>query len=104
MSDESRILAELDSELTALQLKTQLIHDAEGRPCLEVYDRYARPRRVYVLLGFYWFVWGDALDERNSVFHAGETAIRLARLALGPGWPPADPPAGLTEALDRYLH
>jgi hypothetical protein len=102
-SQSDSCLAELAAELTALDLKTRSLNDEDGRPCLEVYDRYARARRVYVVEHFYWFLWGDSRDERHSVFKPGETAIRLARLAHGPGWPPGPPPEDLSKVVNRYL-
>jgi len=102
-SQTQTCLTELAAELAVLGLKTRPLHDEAGRPCLEVYDRYARGRRVYVVEHLYWFMWGDSHDERHSLFNPGETAVRLARLAHGPGWPPDPPPDDLPGIIDRYL-
>jgi hypothetical protein len=96
-------LAELQGHLTALGVTATAIRDQEGRACLEVYDRYARRRRVHVFTQFFWFVWGEYPDERGSVFQSAETAERLAHLALGPGWLPEQDLGDLTRALTQFL-
>jgi hypothetical protein len=96
-------LAELHRHLTALGVTVVAIRDQDGRACLEVYDRYARRRRVLVFSQFYWFVWGEDHDERGSLFQPAETAERLAHLALGPGWLPEPDLGDLTQALGRVL-
>jgi hypothetical protein len=96
-------LAELQRHLTVLGVTTMAIHDQDDRTCLEVYDRYARRRRVYVFAQFFWFVWGEDPDERSSVFQPAETAERLAHLALGPGWLPEQDLGDLTRALGKFL-
>ena len=79
------------------------IRDEEGRACLDVYDRYARRRRVQVFAQFFWFVWGADHDERGSLFRPAEIAERLAHLALGPGWLPEQDPGDLARALRQFL-
>src|SRR4051794_5314610 len=96
-------LADLHRHLEALGVTVTAIRDEEGCACLEVYDRYARRRRVHVFAQFFWFVWGADHDERGSLFRPAEIAERLARLALGPGWPPDPDPGELTRALRRFL-
>jgi hypothetical protein len=96
-------LAELHQHLTALGVTVTAIRDQDDRACLEVYDRYARCRRVQVFTQFFWFVWGEDHDERGSLFQPAETAERLAHLALGPGWLPEQDLDDLTRALSQYL-
>jgi hypothetical protein len=98
-------LAELQQELASLGVTAAALCEETGRQCLEARDRWGRPMRIYVYAQFYWFMWGAGPDERHSVFRVGETAIRLARVALNQGWPHQE--AGqrdLTRTLDRFLH
>jgi hypothetical protein len=96
-------LVELQRNLTARGVTVTAIRDQDGKACLEVYDRYARRRRVHVFTQFFWFVWGEDPDERGSVFQPAETAERLAHLALGPGWLPEQDLGDLTRVLDQFL-
>jgi hypothetical protein len=97
-------LAELGEELKALGVQATALRDDEGRACLEAHDRWGRPLRIYVYVQFYWFMWGVNPQERHSVFRIGETAVRLARLAMEEGWPHRVHQEDPTRMLDRFLH
>ncbi|MGH3387375.1 MAG: hypothetical protein ACRDOO_00680 [Actinomadura sp.] len=97
-------LAELSHELESLGVPVTTVRDPDGRACLEAKDRWGRARRIYVFTQFFWFIWGVHPDERHSVFQVGETAVRLARLAGGQGWPSHEADLGeLARTLDMYL-
>lgn len=80
-------LAELADKLTESGLRVATTADERGRSCLDVHDRYDRPRRVYACGQFYWFTWGDDHDARHSLFRVDEAAARLADTATSTGWP-----------------
>ncbi len=80
-------LLELKRELTGLGVRSTVVRDREGWACLDAYDRFARRLRVHLFVQSFLFVWGDEFYDRHSMFDPAEAAVRLACLALGPGWP-----------------
>jgi hypothetical protein len=95
-------LTELQRELAGLGVPATMTRDRAGRACLDARDRWGRSLRVHVYVQFFWFVWGAEPDRRHSVFRVGEAAARLARMALGQGWPYLDDEDDLARALGHF--
>lgn len=102
---EERLLTDLLHALEWRGVTAALGVDDKGSPCLVVADSRARTRRVHVQLSFFWFYWGDRLEDRASCHRVKEAADRIAQVAKD-GWPDEeqrDFTAGLAKVLRKFL-
>ncbi|MEV6986829.1 hypothetical protein AB0M95_37000 [Sphaerisporangium sp. NPDC051017] len=81
-----RLLLELRDRLVHLGVEVHHLSDQDNRPCLEVFDKNLRCRRVYAHLAFMWFFWGSDNSERYSC-HDLEDAAEVIAAAAQAGWP-----------------
>jgi hypothetical protein len=104
-SKEERLLADLYHALEWRGVTAALGTDDDGSPCLVVADSHSRTRRVRVQLSFFWFYWGDRLEDRASCHRVNAAADRIAQVAKE-GWPAGeqrDLTAGLAKVLKKFF-